>query len=283
MGLQIDSCVAQHIGDRSEQQDRAAIFPHSKRRGMLVAVLADGMGGHTGGAMAAEQVIMKARDNFEVFAPAVESPRDLLKGVIDEAHVVIKLTRFTSEKEPHSTACVLLMQAGRVDWAYCGDSRIYHFRGDKLVQRTTDHSFVEEMTRQGKLTPEQARRHPQKNLLLHCLGSTREPRCDFGDALELTDGDSFLLCSDGLWAYFTDEELGGVLSVNTAREAAEILVQRARDRGRPTGDNLSLVILKLVDPDARQREQMRRMNELRNHPLAAKLGLTTDPDKRRKQ
>lgn len=70
MALSIETCAAQHIGDREEQQDRVSLFPHPTRKGMLMAVLADGMGGHTGGAMAAEQVVFKARQSFEVFAPS---------------------------------------------------------------------------------------------------------------------------------------------------------------------------------------------------------------------
>ena len=253
MALSVETCSAQHIGDRKEQQDRIALFPHTTRRGMLMAVLADGMGGHTGGAMAAEQVVLKARQNFEEFAPGDETPEVLLRSIIEEAHVVTKLTRFTSEQDPHTTACVLLFQAGRVDWAHCGDSRIYHFRGDKLVSRSFDHSYVNEMVKQGFLTPEQAEQHPQKNVLLGCLGSEREPTIDLGGTSPLADGDTFLLCSDGLWAYFSDAELGGVLAAHPPRAAAEILIQRARDRASGHGDNCSLVIVKLVEKKAEKK------------------------------
>ena len=247
MALSVETCSAQHIGDRQEQQDRIALFPHTTRRGMLMAVLADGMGGHTGGAMAAEQVVLKARQNFEEFAPGDETPQQLLGDIIKEAHIAIKLTRFTSEQDPHSTACVLLFQPGRVDWAHCGDSRIYHFRNDQLVGRSSDHSYVNMMLKQGYLTPEQAEHHPQKNVLLGCLGSEREPTIDHGEAVPPQAGDIFLLCSDGLWAYFTDAELGGVLAAHAPRAAAELLIQRARDRAQGRGDNCSLAIVKLTE------------------------------------
>ena len=130
---QAEACVAKHTGDRTEQQDRAAVFAHPTRKGTLMAVLADGMGGHSGGAMAAEQVILKAKQNFEAFAPASESPEELLRSIIDEAHIVIKLTRFTSEQDPHSTAVVFMMQQGKAYWAHCGDSRMYHFRGTRTM------------------------------------------------------------------------------------------------------------------------------------------------------
>ncbi|MCC6659034.1 MAG: serine/threonine-protein phosphatase [Rhodocyclaceae bacterium] len=247
MAFSVETCAAQHIGDRKEQQDRVSLIPHPGRKGLMMAVLADGMGGHTGGAMAAEQVVFKARHTFDVFAPADESPQQLLGTIINEAHTAILLTRFTSEQDPHSTACVLLFQPGRVDWAHCGDSRIYHFRGDQLVSRSYDHSYVNMMLKQGYLTPEQAERHPQKNVLLGCLGSEREPSIDYGEAVPPQAGDTFLLCSDGWWAYFSAADLGGVLAAHAPRAAAEILIQRARDRADGRGDNCSLAIVKLVE------------------------------------
>ena len=93
---------------------------------------------------------------------------------------------------------------------------------------------------------------------------------DYGGASELVDGDSFMICSDGLWAYFSDEEMGGVLSVYSAREAAEIFIKRARERGRPTGDNVSLIIIKLVDVEARQKADKERLDAARR-----KLGKMT--------
>ncbi|MBS0345008.1 MAG: serine/threonine-protein phosphatase [Proteobacteria bacterium] len=244
---QAEACVAKHTGDRTEQQDRAAVFAHPTRKGTLMAVLADGMGGHSGGAMAAEQVILKARQNFEAFAPASESATDLLHSIVDEAHIVIKLTRFTSEQDPHSTAVVFMMQPDRADWAHCGDSRFYHFRAGKLVTRSVDHSLVEELVRKGRLDPEGALRHPNRNVLLSCLGSEREPRVDFGHASPLVGGDAFLLCSDGLWAYINEDETGQILASMSPRDAASALIELARQRAKGGGDNISLAIVKLVE------------------------------------
>jgi serine/threonine protein phosphatase PrpC len=247
MPLKVDTCVAQHLGDRAEQQDRVALFPHPQRRGALMAVLADGMGGHSGGAIAAEQVLHKAHELFDACAPGAQPPRELLRTVIDEAHLVIKLTRFTTEQDPHTTAAVLMLQPGRIDWAHCGDSRIYHFRGDKLVSRSIDHSFVEELVRQGRLTPQQALVHPQRSVLMHCLGGDRQPQVDYGETAPLAGDDAVMLCSDGLWSHFSDAELGGVLAAHAPREAAELLIGRARERAAGEGDNVSLVIVKLTE------------------------------------
>lgn len=254
MALTIESCFARHRGDRSEQQDRVMVFAHPSRPGTLLAVLADGMGGHSGGAMAAEQVVLKAKQCLENYAPEQESARELLGTAIREAHVVIKLTRFTSEQDPHSTAVLLLVQPGRADWAHCGDSRLYRFRGDQPMDVSRDHSLVSELVRAGRITEQESLTHPQRNVLVSCLGSERPPRIDYGAAESLADGDTFLLCSDGLWPYFSPAELGGVLAAYAPREAAEVLIGRARDRCRQAGDNVSVAIVKFSDPEARQLE-----------------------------
>ena len=246
MSFTAETCVAMHVGDRKEQQDRVALFGHPKRPGMLMAVLADGMGGHSGGAMAAEQVLIRARQNFEAYAPAQETPEDLLRSVIDEAHTVIKLTRFTSEQDPHSTAVVFMLQQGRAYWAHCGDSRLYHFRGAHTVSRSSDHSLVGELQRKGRLDENEALNHPQRNVLLSCLGSDREPRIDYGREESPVAGDCFLLCSDGLWAYFTDFELAATLQEFPPRAAAERLIAQVRERAGGSGDNISLAVIKLV-------------------------------------
>ena len=246
MSFTAETCVAMHVGDRKEQQDRVALFGHPKRPGMLMAVLADGMGGHSGGAMAAEQVLIRARQNFETYAPAQETPEDLLRSVIDEAHTVIKLTRFTSEQDPHSTAVVFTLQQGKAYWAHCGDSRLYHFRGTSTVLRSADHSLVGELQRKGRLDENQALNHPQRNVLLSCLGSDREPRIEYGCEASPVAGDCFLLCSDGLWAYFTDFELASTLQEFPPRAAAERLIAQVRQRAGGSGDNISLAVIKLV-------------------------------------
>jgi serine/threonine protein phosphatase PrpC len=247
MPLTIETIVAQHIGDRGEQQDRVAIYPHSTHKGALLAVLADGMGGHTGGALAAEQVLFKARHAFEAAPPNAENVRDTLANAINDAHDSIKLAALSSEQDPHSTACVLILQPGRADWAHCGDSRIYHFRKGERIARSFDHSYVMDLVRQGLISEEDAEKHPNKNILLSCLGDEPAPRIDYGEAAPLQDGDCFLLCSDGLWAYFTDQMLATALSEFPLRQAAEILINTARSQGNGRGDNISLAVVRIKE------------------------------------
>lgn len=248
MPIAVDACLAQHLGDRREQQDRVAILPHPGGGGVALAVLADGMGGHTGGTIAAQQVIHTARQNLERFSARNESARVLLESSINEAHTMIKACRFISEKDPHSTVVMLLLQPNKVSWAHCGDSRFYHFRGDSLVFRSTDHSYVAQLVVQGKITAEQALTHPNRNILLTSLGGVDPPKIAVGENEGLQAGDTFLLCSDGLWGYFTDVELAWALNgAASAREASELLIGRARALAKGDGDNISLAILKLVD------------------------------------
>lgn len=254
MALGVESCSAQHIGDREEQQDRVAVVPHEKYLGAVMVVLADGMGGLSGGSLAAEQVIQAAKQNFESFGPAA-SVEEMLNACINDGHEWIKLAAMTSGLEPHSTACVLVMQPGRVDWVHCGDSRIYHFRDGALISRTVDHSLVmRKMVIPGYITEEQAEQHPNKNLLVSCLGDTARPEIDMGSISGLQGGDCFMICSDGIWAYFKNEELGEILATMPPRQAAEVLIERARERAKGHGDNCSVAILKVfeVEPPAKK-------------------------------
>ena len=249
MTISIDACVAQHQGDRAEQQDRVALVPHPKGGGVALAVVADGMGGHTGGVLAAQQVIHTSRNNLEQFSVRDEDPRDMLEASIKEAHMLIKASRFINEKDPHSTAVMLLLQPGKVSWAHCGDSRLYRYHDDQLVFRTIDHSYVEQLLAKGKITPQQAAVHAKRNIPITSLGGQEAPKIDYGMAEDLQGGDSFLLCSDGLWGYFSDAELGQVLARHSARESCDILITQARQRAGGEGDNVSVAILKLVEID----------------------------------
>lgn len=245
MPLSIDATTGQHIGDRKEQQDRVAIIPSKRVRGVVLAVLADGAGGYKGGAAAAEQVIATAANLFEAYSPKQEPPQQLLRDIIAEAHTVIRLNRVLTEQEPHSTIVAMLLQPERVDWAWVGDSRLYHFREAVLKHRTKDHSYVEQQIDEGQWREEDRHKHPNRNLLLQALGHSEDPVPSFAASAPLLAGDTFLLCSDGLWDYFTDSEIGKALAALPPRKSAEMLINSARVRAQRRGDNLSIAIVKL--------------------------------------
>ncbi len=251
--FKLSACVADHIGDRGDQQDRVAILTSPHFPGTLMALLADGMGGRSGGRMASDQVMSTARNIFESLPDAGTGVRDLLTQIATEAHAVIRLTALASEKEPHSTIVALLLQREVAQWMHAGDSRLYHFRDGALAHRTIDHSYGSRMTADGELVEGGPETDAYKNILFSALGIGHELRLDYGRVDDLRTGDAFLLASDGLWAYFTERELGNVVHKLAPREAAETLVRLARERARGHGDNLSVAIVKLERPDPARR------------------------------
>ena len=259
----IDAGTGHHIGDRKEQQDRALLFAAPKAPGHMMAVLADGMGGKSGGALAAEQVVRSAQQLFEEFGPD-DNVITLLENIVREAHTVIQLTGISAEKEPHSTVIILIITPNnRAVWAHVGDSRLYRFTGSTLIERTIDHSYVEKLVSENKITAEEAKNHSLSNILVNVLGSSSaEPFITVNECNDLKPDDSFLLCSDGLWHYFSDRELGAVIAANTPRVAAEMLINKARERAQGRGDNCTLAIVKVSKPPKVEKnykiEKMRR-------------------------
>lgn len=245
-GYRITASTGIHKGDRDYQQDQVNLLTHPRIPGCMLGILADGMGGRSGGRKASDQVMMTAKQLFERYSPDNDDPPSMLKQIIEEAHIVIKLTAISAEQEPHSTlAAVLINPGGDCHWAHTGDSRIYHYQGSKLVHRTVDHSYVQTLVDKGEITEEEANVHPQSNILIGCLGTEEAPPITQHFIPQLRPDDTLLACSDGVWHYFTNGELGSALSMLSPREATEFLIQKARSRARGGGDNLSLVIIKL--------------------------------------
>jgi len=213
----------------------------------VLAVVADGMGGRSGGRKASDQVLMTARQLFARYNPVRDQAEALLRQLLEDAHTVIKLTAVSSEQEPHSTLAAFLMNPnGDCAWIHAGDSRIYHFRDGRLIKRTRDHSYVQTLIDRGEITEAEANVHPQGNILLGCLGMRSTPPPIAPDHVpRMQPGDLLMACSDGLWHYFTPEELASVLNAQPPRDAVEILVGEARRRAHGTGDNISIAVLKL--------------------------------------
>src|SRR5450830_1895248 len=245
-GYRLTASTGIHKGDRDYQQDQVILLNHSRVSGCVLAVLADGMGGRSGGRKASDQVMMTAKQLFERYAPETGDAAATLMQLVQEAHTVIKLTAISSEEVPHSTvAAFLINPGGDCYWAHAGDSRIYHYHGNKFIKRTMDHSYVQTLVNRGELTEAQANVHPQSNILLGCLGTENDPPVSTHFIPQLHAGDVLMACSDGVWHYFTSDEIGSILSTLSAREATEFLIEKARSRGHGSGDNLSLVVVKL--------------------------------------
>src|SRR3954469_9038892 len=248
LGYRLSATTGLHRGDRAYQQDQVQILPHARVPGCVMGVLADGMGGKSGGRKAADQVILTAQQLFERYSPNRDDASEALKQLVLEAHLMIKLTAITSEEEPHSTVAAFLISPGReCDVIHAGDSRVYHFRGAEMVSRSVDHSYVQRLVDEGQITEDEANSHPQSNLLTGCLGTNQDPPPTHRRIDQLEIGDTVLACSDGLWHYFTPRELGAIVHALPPREDTEMLVGKARQRARGAGGNLSLALVR-VEP-----------------------------------
>lgn len=201
-------------------------------------VVADGMGGHNAGeiasALAVEYVLrVKTEPDF----------CKAMKRVVDEANLAL-LNQ--ASKNPDcsgmgTTVAVLFVRDETAYFGHIGDSRIYLWRRGELKRLTRDHSLVEELVANGGITPEQARSHPQRNILTRALGTPNLPELEISD-LRLEPGDRFLLCTDGLSGPLSDEEIVAVIGENGApQELADRLVDYANSKGGP--DNITLIIV----------------------------------------
>lgn len=228
---------------RQSNQDSGYAGPH-------LCVLCDGMGGPAGGDLASALAI-------EHLAPLDADSHQagellgLLRQAVDTAHDdLVAVSSRSPELAGLGTTCIAVMRSGnKLAMVHVGDSRAYLLRDGELNQVTTDHTFVEYLVETGRLTREQARRHPQRSVLLRVLGDA-EGRVQLDESIrEAVPGDRWLLCSDGLCGPVSAETIGEVLaSVPDPNQAAEQLIDLALRAGGP--DNVTAVIFDVVDDDA---------------------------------
>ena len=200
-------------------------------------VLADGLGGHAGGAPAAQAVIDVARERFE--AAAEENAADLLAGIVQSAHERICAIGEDIGASPRSTCVMLHVSATEAVWAHVGDSRLYRFDAGRVAARTLDHSVVELMRLEGRIDVEQMKRHPDRNRLFEALGGDRPPQPDT-DGTTVSAQSGFLLASDGLWENVSDEEMEPIFGVRDLATCLADLVAKAKMRGGQECDNVAV-------------------------------------------
>lgn len=242
--LQILGCTAQHLGDRREQQDRIAIFTSRMASRCVLGLVADGVGGRSGGALAAENVMMAAQRLFDEFNPQTDSVERFFRTLVQEAHTILGLSAYASKLDPHSTMVAVLIQPSRADWCHVGDSRLYFFRNGREFNRTADHTLAAKMIAEGTMSIERALLHPSASHLTHTLGGEMAPEPSLGGVDKIQPGDRFLLCSDGLWGYFADGELADLTQSRDVRASTSQLIANARERAvGGSGDNCSMVLL----------------------------------------
>ncbi len=250
--FRIDAGTAQHIGNRPQQNDRTALFTGARAPGYVLAVLADGVAGSA----ASEQVLHTAKQVFDQFKPgdhpSIERLEELLREIAHETHLVAKMNSVAAQAESHASFVGLVLSPhGQAVWAHVGDSRLYRFCNGTCMARTSDATYVEHLMESDKLPLDAARNHRKSKILLNLLGNSRkEPFVTVGSHQGTGPGDAFLLCSDGLWHFFTDAELGAAIAKSTPRQAAELLIEKAGERSQGKGGNCTMAILKLAKAPA---------------------------------
>ena len=240
--------VATHTltGSRPINQDRTA---YAERDNAILLALADGLGGHAGGELAAEiftRVVLQAFKNIK--QPIIENPSAFLALTIFNAHRAIHAFGNAQKLpiEPRTTGVLCLVQNGYAYWAHVGDSRLYHFRRKQLLQRTMDHTPVEELHQDGLITEEEMTSHPHKGRLLKCVGGPRKPVISLGEETLLKTGDALLLCSDGLWEALPPEDFVNYINGKSLEEGIEELLISAEEQ-LPNPDNITAICLRWED------------------------------------
>ncbi len=232
-------------GDRKINQDR---FISIEAEGSILLGLADGMGGHPKGEVAAQILIDTCKTFFYRTDKPIHSPREFLHRLLQKAHE--NVTTFGLDHnppiKPRTTAVVALIQEGMVRWAHAGDSRLYLFRNGKTLHRTVDHSYVQHLEDHGLISPDSLGTHPQRNYVTRCLGGNiSSPEITVNRAVRLKDGDTIMLCSDGLWSRSEEKEMIGLTSSDMPlNQAIEKLVQDAAENAAPESDNVSAIALR---------------------------------------
>jgi protein phosphatase len=221
-----DSFVAMTIneGDRGSLGVRA------------VLVVADGMGGHVGGDVASRTAIRVVMDalrpsGYSRLETLGDTMQDAVAGVVRRADERVRESGGGGDKPPGTTFTSVFVTGNRAYIGHVGDSRAYHIRNDEIVPVTEDHSFVGKLIREGKLTPEEAKDFPQKNIILRSLGAGEPVTVDEPEELFLQDGDILFLCSDGLWDLVSEDEiLGAFHGERSIQKACDRLVDLANFR-----------------------------------------------------
>ncbi|MBD3893468.1 protein phosphatase 2C domain-containing protein [Hydrogenophaga sp.] len=231
-------------GGRPRNEDRMG-YAYTRESGLLV--LADGMGGHPDGAMAAQLALQTFSAYFQKTAhPTVREVPEFLSSATLAAHH--QIIRYAAEKgmldTPRTTLVAAVVERKHMHWVHCGDSRLYLVRSGELLIRTRDHSYLEQQALLGRNTQQ-----VNRNILFTCLGSPAKPVLDIGGPVHLQQGDRVLLCSDGLWSTVNDKEIAFELALHPLEHAVPELVELALKRGGPRCDNVTVLAMDWQTPD----------------------------------
>lgn len=223
---------ATHVGKVRQNNEDALIVIEPR-----TFVVADGMGGANAGEVAS-QMLVETVKNFLSKTPTPWSEEILEQAILLANDKILNAAQRNTEFQGMgTTATILSLDGGQAHFAHVGDSRLYRLRGNEFRQLTTDHSYVELLVRRGELTAEEARVHPMKNVLLQVVGAIPEIFIDTA-SFEVSGGDTFLLCTDGLTNMVDDATIAEILL--TTSNPADALIDAALNRGGR--DNVSVIV-----------------------------------------
>jgi serine/threonine protein phosphatase PrpC len=237
---------ASRIGGRKYNQDRAA---YAYTDEALLLVLADGMGGHLHGELAAEIAVLTYMRAFERDAHlAVAEPEKFLGDTMRCAHE--EIVEYARAKglggNPGTTCVVALVQGGKVCWAHAGDSRLYLLRDGAALAVTHDHSVVQQWADWGVIGADEMKTHPERNKITNCLGGVGDLfYAEPAPAVPVQVGDVLLLCSDGMWSPLTDAEMAAGFLAAPLAATTERLMDAALGREGARADNTTAVVARL--------------------------------------
>ena len=246
----IEAEVLSNVGCvRDHNEDCVSVLHerNNSRGDRALVVVADGMGGHNAGEVASAAAVKTLEDSF---AKMRSEPAEHLKRAFLAANTSIHKQSLedASMRGMGTTCTALLLQDGFGYSAHVGDSRLYLIRNGGIYQLSEDHSAVMELVTMGEITMEQARHHPDKNVITRSLGGREQVEVStWTEPMHLLAGDRFLLCSDGMYDYIEDEEICQVAALQSPQNACQQLVDIARERGG--GDNISVAIAELRSLD----------------------------------
>ena len=193
-----------HIGHRDENQDGLATF-RSPGDDRFLLVVADGLGGHSGGALAARTVIETAEKCWNEMLPEQDA-EGFLTALVQQCHAAVNQARDESGQDPRSTIAALLGQANELVSIHAGDSRVIQFSGNEMVKRTVDHSVAELNVMMGNISEAEQSKHPSQTQLFAHVGGEQQPDTDI-QRWDLERGNRFVVCSDGFWEIFPPAEI----------------------------------------------------------------------------
>lgn len=237
--MQIEYTKVSALGDRQDNQDRAAIVVSENAALILVF---DGMGGHSDGARAAEVGLKTVQDRFMAATQPILDPQGFLYMALSAAHdaVVQAGSDVAVDFRPRATCAVCLVQEGGAFWAHIGDSRIYHVRDGSVRVRSRDHSHVEVLIQEGAISEAEAQDHPMRNFVECCIGGDAPvPDMSITNQIKLQYGDVLLACSDGLWSGMSEDDIAqiGAPGKNNLAENLKVLSIKALETNAPYSDN----------------------------------------------